>query len=145
MTQALLDQLQGMSPADVASVRQIAVAALATIAPTFDSMDVARRADVVYRLKELTEQANADAQALKHLHEEGLVDRMEDAFAVLEPSLETALTPAITTAISLLSALAGPFSGALNFGLLVAVKVMLFALQAWAKKRTLNIPQQGRV
>lgn len=88
-----------------------------------------------YELDKLIDRFDQDEIAIRHLGEDSLVARLEDDFARCVPALADAAVPLESWAIPLLSALAGPCAPLLSFGMTVACKLAILALQAWAKKR----------
>jgi hypothetical protein len=140
---ALLVELNSAVAAqDARRVQEIASEALAKLSPSGLLAELAARADASRQLDELTAEFEADEKALAYLDQEGLLDRLEDGFALLVPTLADGAVPLEAWAIPLLSALAGPGAPFLSFGLTIACKIALAALKAWAAKRVTNIPKK---
>lgn len=148
MSAALIVDLQGaIAAGDKGRVAEIAWAALSKLSPSGALAEIAARADANRAFDALAKNFDAlathfddDERAVAHLEREGLLDQLEDDFALLAPTLADNAQPLLAWAIPLLSALAGPGAPFLSFGLQIACKVALAALKAWAAKRASHIP-----
>lgn len=146
MNAALLDDLHvAIAAGDAPRVREIAVRALVAFSPTGLLSDIAERVEASGRLDALIADFDADEAAVAYLDQESLLDRLEDGFALVVPTLVAVAGPLESWAIPLLAALAGPGAPLLNFGLLVACKIALTALSRWAEKRAAHIPTGGKL
>jgi hypothetical protein len=114
----------------------IAQTLLAQISPSGALYEVAL-ANANPELDALLDHFDSDEAALAHLSDVSLVARLENDFAqiALSPAFVNAAGAVETWAIPILSALVGPGAPLLSVGLMIACKVAIFALQAWAARR----------
>lgn len=147
------DVLWQLSPITTSTPSEDVVSAIKSVGPTEVAQAMMERlspsgilpsavntADAIAQLHTLMGQFDQVEKSVAYLYQESVTNRLIDDFASVVPALADASTPLENWAIPILCALVGPLAPLLSFGLTLACKLALAALQAWAKRRLASKP-----